>query len=315
MSTPNEIFIVFVSKYSQASQNISQALQFIAPHFNLKVVDIDNPITRKMVLNSSVHKFETVPSAMLYYPKDNTFDIYEGEKFVNLLNQGAQMVNQKLEAIKQQEEEQQQQQQKKKKSVTVFDDSLEEDDDDQEDMAQALGMSREEFEMEDQPQRLQKRKIGKTTLFPDERFAPIDDDGMISTNKYLPPKGEGHDGMRESSLPEAERGDMMIERNKTYKPLLNSVVTDQLGGNGIKRPSKKKKKAVTFMDDGLEDVSEEPQSKSEGYTMDEIMGNDSTYGPNKAKTERTDAMKIAKEALIAEREQMMRIEEGNNRRA
>ena len=38
----SEVFIVFISKHSQACRAIKQQLDYISPHFNTRVVDIDN---------------------------------------------------------------------------------------------------------------------------------------------------------------------------------------------------------------------------------------------------------------------------------
>ena len=60
MEQPNEIFVFFTSKYSNACKQIVEKLNYIAPHFNTRIVDIDNPDTRFIVQNATEYKIETV---------------------------------------------------------------------------------------------------------------------------------------------------------------------------------------------------------------------------------------------------------------
>ena len=71
METPNEIFVFFMSNYSNSCKQILDRIAFIAPHFNTKIINIDNPETRDIVLNSTTYKIETVPAVLLIYPKLN----------------------------------------------------------------------------------------------------------------------------------------------------------------------------------------------------------------------------------------------------
>ena len=55
----NEIFVFFTSKYSNACKQVVEKINYIAPHFNTRIVDIDNPDTRFVIQNATQYKIET----------------------------------------------------------------------------------------------------------------------------------------------------------------------------------------------------------------------------------------------------------------
>jgi hypothetical protein len=329
MESPNEIFVFFTSKYSNACRQVIDKINFIAPHFNTKVIDIDNPDTRFIVKNATQYKFETVPAALLIYPAQNNIKKLEGAELLDLLNKGIEMVNQKIDAIQQQQEEQRRLEQASRKRVVEIDGDEEDDEpvyQNKTDIRQALNLDDEEDEEDEPPRR---RKIGKTAIFPDKRFAPTDEDGMISNMKPLPrTKGEGHGSMARSSLVEAPRGtsdEMGIDRNMSFPPRMeqggmmeeDGMIMDMAqmqprtkGGKSKKQKSKK----VSFVDDSILDVSEEPVgNENQGMSMDDILPPNSGTGRSRENQERSSAIKQNASALQAAREQIMKSEEGTRK--
>jgi len=96
MTATEELLVVFVSRFSPSCQKIAGALQFLGPHVNLKVVDIDNPRTREAVVDSN--KIQTVPALALLNVRQQRVEFYEGEDLVNLINKAVNAVQQKVMA-------------------------------------------------------------------------------------------------------------------------------------------------------------------------------------------------------------------------
>jgi hypothetical protein len=146
-------------------------------------------------------------------------------------------------------------------------------------------------EEEEQPQVQRKRKIGKTTLFPDKRFSPIDENGSIGSPL---PRKEDHTDMARSSLNEERE---LTDRNRNY-------VSPQAGR---KVNVKNGKKAVM-----IEDLSEIPD-KPEGMRMEDIL--DNTRGGAATRSKETDikskSMRDKQEALMAERAALQEQEESH----
>lgn len=312
----NEIFVFFTSKYSNACKQVVEKINYIAPHFNTRIVDIDNPDTRFVLQNATQYKIETVPSALIIYPTMNKINKLESMELLQLLDKGIEMVNQKLAAI---QEEQNRQKASRRKVVEIDgEDDEEVAYDNKTDIRQALQI--EDDEDEEEPPR--RRKIGKTHIFPDKRFAPVDEDDMITTSKPLPPiKGEGHDGMAQSSLVEAPRGDKFdlgMDRNMNYPPRMKQsgmeeeeMIEDMAQMQQMKK-GKKKKKIVTF-DDSLLDVSEPMGNDNDGMSMDDILGQNGGNGRSREIQERSSSLKQNAAALAAAREQIMKQEDGNTK--
>ena len=284
----SEVFIVLTSKHSPSCKSIEQQINYISPHFNTKVINIDNIGIRKAIVNATQYKIETVPAIILLYPQNGKIEKHEGQEVIDLLNKGVSMVQAKLQAMEEQ----------KKSKAREFDDENISSDSGHSEIDDILGGDDEEEE-EEAPQVQRKRKIGKTTLFPDKRFSPTDDDGVIGGLKSLPRRDE-HTGMARSSLPDAESRDQLTDRNRNY--------TGQPTGKKVN--VKNGKKAVI-----IEDISEIPE-KPQGMSMDDIL--DSSRTGATARSKETDikskGMRERQEALIAERNALQESEEAHMKR-
>lgn len=104
MNSPSEIFVVVISKFSPSCNKILGTLQFLRPHLDLRVLDVDNPKTRETVLSSGMVK--TVPCIILMVPSLNKITFYENDEAVQLLNRAVQIVQQKQALLSQQQETQ-----------------------------------------------------------------------------------------------------------------------------------------------------------------------------------------------------------------
>jgi hypothetical protein len=92
----NEVFCVIVSKFSPSCHKIMGTLKFLSPYINLRILDIDHPETRELVLQSG--DFSTVPCIVLIYPSQNRIEYYERTDAVNLINKAVQTVQDRLAA-------------------------------------------------------------------------------------------------------------------------------------------------------------------------------------------------------------------------
>ena len=88
----SEVFIVLTSKHSPSCKAIEQQINYISPHFNTKVVNIDNIGVRKAIVNATKYNIETVPAIILLYPQNGKIEKHEGQDVINLLNKGVSMV-------------------------------------------------------------------------------------------------------------------------------------------------------------------------------------------------------------------------------
>jgi len=277
----SEVFIVFISKHSPACRAIKQQLDYISPYFNTRIVDIDNIHIRRSLLNATKYKIESVPSIVLLYPSNGKIEKHEGQQVVELLNKGVAMVQSKLQA---------QQQRESSRAREIDEESSETAHSDIEDI---LGGEEQEEDFEDEePVVDRKRKIGKTTLFPDKRFAPTDEDGMIGGMKSLP-KREDHTDMEQSSLPHMEKRSV-TDRNRNYP----SNVERQTGG--IKKVNTKIGKKSMMIED-LSDIPDKP----EGMSTEDILGQDRGGQVRSKETDqKSKMMREKQDALIAERSAM-----------
>ena len=278
----SEVFIVFISKHSPSCRNIKQQLDYISPHFNTRIVDIDNIHIRKSILNATKYKIESVPSIVLLYPSTGKIEKHEGQGVVDLLNKGVSMVQAKLQA---------QQQRASSRARELDEETQETSHSDIEDILGGDEEGIENFDMEedDEPVVDRKRKIGKTTLFPDKRFAPIDEDGM--TMRSLP-RMEDHTDMEQSSLPIKDKN--ITDRNRNYP----SNVERQTGGRK-KVNTKIGKKSVM-----IEDLSDIPE-KPEGMSTADILGDDrGAQVRSKETDQKSKGMREKQDALMAERAAM-----------
>jgi hypothetical protein len=84
----SEVFIVLTSKHSPSCKAIEQQIKYISPHFNTKVVNIDNIGVRKAIVNATKYNIETVPAIIILYPQNGKIEKHEGQDVINLLNKG-----------------------------------------------------------------------------------------------------------------------------------------------------------------------------------------------------------------------------------
>jgi len=310
----SEISIIFISKYSNFCKQISQQLEFIAPHFNIKVIDIDNPQTRAIMKNASKNKISSVPSAIVINTTSGATDLYEGQKFIDLLKQGVGMVQQKLEMIKKQEEQQQQQQlqqqQRARRIVQPIEEVSRENFDDGRHSSLDDLMENDDEEKPQLPAR--RKKIGKSVIMPDKSFSPVDPDSMIGEVKDLPIRGQGHEQMSASSLPD-------IDRHASYPPRMDYAETEE--GHLTKAQDRKQKlvatgkgKKVQFIEDVTEIEEEddlEQGQKVKGMTMEEILGENNGTGIARSKESqvRSSSLKKSADELMAERDMILKNED------
>jgi hypothetical protein len=275
----SEVFIVFISKHSPACRAIKQQLDYISPHFNTRIVDIDNIHIRRTILNATKYKIESVPSIVLLYPSNGKIEKHEGQQVVELLNKGVAMVQTKLQA-----------QQQPSRARQIDEETSETAHSDIEDI---LGGEEEQEEFEDEePVVDRKRKIGKTTLFPDKRFAPLDDEGMIGGMKSLP-RREEHTDMEHSSLPHMEQRSI-TDRNRNYP----TNVERQTGG--IKKVNTKLGKKSMMIED-LTDIPDKPA----GMTTEDILGQDRGGQVRSKETDqKSKLMREKQDSIMAERAAM-----------
>lgn len=276
----SEIFIVLTSKHSESCKSIVPQLNYIAPHFNTKVVNIDNIGIRKAIVNATKYNIETVPAIILLYPQTGKIEKHEGQAVVNLLNKGVAMVQAKLQAEEQRKSSRAREIEDESTTSdghTEIEDILDEDDEEVDDD-------------EEQPQVQRKRKIGKTTLFPDKRFSPTDENGSIGSPL---PRKEDHTDMASSSL--NEEREELTDRNRNYVPSARKINVK----NG--------KKAVM-----IEDLSEIPE-KPEGMRMEDILDNTRSGAASRSKeTEiKSKGMREKQESLMAERAALQEQEESH----
>jgi len=107
---PNhEIFIVLYSKFSPSCQKITNTLQFIQPHVDLRVINVDNPKARELVRKSGY--VTSLPCIVLMVPDKNKMSFFQRDEAVSVLNRAVEIVQQKLNSM-------QAQQQQKQRSVS-----------------------------------------------------------------------------------------------------------------------------------------------------------------------------------------------------
>ena len=99
---PEEIFCVIVSKYSPACSNIFETVKFVSPHLHTRILEIDNPEIRKLVVESG--KITMVPCIALIYPLENKMEFYEGPDALHVLNKAAEKVKQKIALLSAQQQ-------------------------------------------------------------------------------------------------------------------------------------------------------------------------------------------------------------------
>lgn len=89
----NETLFIFFSKFSRICNQSMSQFQYISPHIQTVLIDIDNPQTRKGIQKLKVVK--RVPCALLVNKQFGSADFYEGVDFFNLLNRTIEMIQAK----------------------------------------------------------------------------------------------------------------------------------------------------------------------------------------------------------------------------
>jgi hypothetical protein len=89
----SETLFIFFSKFSRVCTQSMSQFQYISPHLQTVMIDIDNPQTRKSIQNLKVVK--KVPCALLVNNQFNSADFYEGVDFFNLINRTIEMIQAK----------------------------------------------------------------------------------------------------------------------------------------------------------------------------------------------------------------------------
>ena len=309
-----EIFIVFISKYSNSCKQIEPRLQFITPHFNTKFIDVDNPIIRKSIINASTNQINTVPAIMLFMPQKNTIKIYEGNGVLDILSQAEQMVQTKLQQQQQEAEEQQRLQQQQVSVENFYDDENSNPDSvlrrrstrtiqnsEGKPVSTLDSILDEEIDEQDISKPRSSRKKIQKGVYVDPNFAPTDEDGMISSRKPLPPKGLGHDKMARSSIQEFNIAEEEYS-TQDKEPM----------GPDFEKPKTKKSvsinniKTVHIIDDDIE--PDDSNDKPQGMSIQDILGENGAQNiPTESKETSIKSAKVknAAEALMNERKNMI----------
>jgi hypothetical protein len=94
-----QLYSIVISKYSPSCSKIFKMVDFISPHINMRVIDIDNPSIRKLVVESG--KAKTVPCVIIVSPNENKIDFYEGSQCLQLLQQLTEYIQDKIRLLSQ----------------------------------------------------------------------------------------------------------------------------------------------------------------------------------------------------------------------
>ena len=162
---PEFLVMAIVSKFSQACHKLLPTLQFLSANAGLKIVQIDNPKIRDIVIKGG--KIKSVPAILLLFPSQNKVQYYEGQECVQLINKIVADVQQQLVA----QAQMQAQMQKKKEGKTKISEI-------------------EDVETQDEPEEI------------DNTRATMGDRNMRNN---MPRKGAGHKDMALSTLPDGPR--------------------------------------------------------------------------------------------------------------
>jgi hypothetical protein len=324
MNDTNEFFIIFTSKYSNSCKKISEQVNHIFPYYNTKVIDVDNPVIRKAILNATTNKIKTVPSIMLFRPQQNAIKIYEGDEVFGVLDQAVQMVNEKIAG----EQQQQQDKMAAARQAAAELASQQEEQAPQPQLRQRRRQQTEEFSPLDDvlndeedspppPPKNNRRKIQKG-VYASTEFSPIDEEShMITTLKPLPPKGEGHTGMARSTLPEYADNEEAAMRQKPRGPMgpdfegSDDIDVDMPPSRPpVKKVQMKTGKKVQFIEDlsdvPIDDVSYDEPPKPTGMSLSDILGEGGGMNipmESKETSIKSSAVKNAAEALMRQRQQ------------
>jgi hypothetical protein len=310
----NEIFIVYMSKYSPSCKQIESKLHYIAPHFNTKFIDVDNPVIRKSILSATTNVIQIVPAIMLFMPQKNTIKVYQGSEVLPILDQAVNMVNAKVEAEQQAQTQEAQTQQEqipqerepteefvpesvlKRRSTKTIQNS------EGKPVSSLDSVFDDPVEEQGEPAKTHKKKIQKGVFH--HEYSPTDDTGMISTLKPLPPRGVGHDTMKRSSIPEFNIAENSQEHSGPMGP---DFEADRLERGDSIKPKKNVSisnvKTIHIIDD---DITEDPE-KPQGMSREDILGNQEANISTESKeaTYKSNKLKATAEELMNARKNMI----------
>jgi hypothetical protein len=243
ITSPKETLFIFYSDFSRVCSQVMPQVQYVSPHIQTVLINIDNPATREFVLKQN--KIQKVPSALLVNNQFKTADFYEGIDFFNLLTRTIEMIQaQQVKSLQATPVEsiviEPSEHKIKKKKQVRMQEPVEED---TEDMLAAAGMKQDE------------------TRFTTDMSSTMMSRATPSRIK----KGEGHEGMKQSSL--SFQGDTA------------PVSADP---------------RATVLDDDDNEYDSQPQ----GMTPEEIGAGGSE---NKARTEKSKSIRAAAEAMMTAR--------------
>ena len=233
---PEEIFCVIVSKYSPSCSTIFETVKFVSPHLHTRILEIDNPEIRQLVVESG--KISMVPCIALIYPLENKMEFYEGPDALHVLNKAAEKVKQKIAFLsaQQQQAPPPQKQGPQKRSTPL----------------QAVMDQEIPEEMDDM----------KSTI--NTRTEP----------SRLPP-GQGHDDLGTSSLPTGYRGATEPKSSRPEADLSNSgfnfPVIDDSGLTGGSSNEGMDLESILGSNNGMANKERDRRSSSTKSKIDEIM--------------------------------------------
>jgi len=305
----DEAFIIYYSKYSNACLSLSDKINFIAPHFNITIINIDNPHVRNNILNATTNKITKVPAVMLFMPNEKKLETHEGEKAVQIIDKAVYMVQQKMQ---QQSQPPPQAQQMPQQMPQQMHQQMPQQ------MPQQPQHKYREEHVENPRAQVRKsssnvgkyssledvlesnvnydegeanhKKVGKG-LVSDPRFANTNGDrNMVSTVGERPVYGEGHENIS-STL--AEYGQNI--KQKSYTPM----------GPDFEKGKKPKVEQIDELvsDQQYNDMLFKPEDEAVGLSMDDILApENSSNSPSKEANRKSSAVKNAAEQIARERD-------------
>ena len=276
----DEILVYLYSEQSESCKIIWPAINTIAPFFNTKMINIDDPKALNIIQNASKTKINTVPSALLIYPTSNKVEQYEENNLLTLIINGLNMV-----------EKRNNKNTDDSKRLTSVDSEIYEED---------------VISSEDSSKN---NKVGKRNIYPDVSTGAggrhLNTVGRDSVEN-LPLKGQGHENMI-SSLPGAPRGNENGRNITVMQPDYESP-EDEFGRTSAKQMPSKIPVKVGKTTQMIEDISDYADDNNEniGMSLDDILPRDQgNVGPSKESTKKVEVIKSASEQMMREREAMM----------
>ena len=288
----DEAFIIYYSKYSKACLSLSDKINFIAPHFNITIIDIDNPHVRNNILNATTNKITKVPAVMLFMPNEKKLETHEGEKAVQIIDKAVYMVQQKMQ---QQSQPPPQAQQIPQQAPPQYNEQRVENPRAQVRKPSNVGKYSSledvlESNVNYDEGEANHKKVGKG-LVSDPRFANTNGDrNMVSTVGERPAYGEGHENIS-STL--AEYGQNI--KQKSYVPM----------GPDFEKGKKPKVEQIDELvsDQQYNDMLFKPEDEAVGLSMDDILApENSSNSPSKEANRKSSAVKNAAEQIARERD-------------